>query len=199
MKKVHEVSALNHSSAGVVVFRKRPVINTKVFFDTRRTIAFDFGLRGNRRVAQFCFAPNSRNILINRGARSLNTAARNYISLHGQFLSTEAIIFASPAVRGPLVYFAGARSSTLAGHTMKAPLQTKHFFECVCDYVSWLHYGAKLSCATNVKALCVCFLRRKCEIDIANLNFIRSHGRPLHRTNILTSCHFHELLDRLHD
>lgn len=114
MKKVHEVSALNHSSAGVVVFRKRPVINTKVFFDTRRTIAFDFGLRGNRRVAQFCFAPNSRNILINRGARSLNTAARNYISLHGQFLSTEAIIFASPAVRGPLVYFAGARSSTLA-------------------------------------------------------------------------------------
>jgi hypothetical protein len=129
-------AALNHSSGGVV-FRKCPLINTKVFFwHGGRDIAFeaDFGAAWQSPCGTtLCFALDSRNILINRSL-SLNAAVRAIIFRRIPF-HPQKLLFPPPAVRGPLSFCRCASalqlhpdSLKISAHNERRRVQTKHFF-----------------------------------------------------------------------
>lgn len=129
-------AALNHSSGGVV-FRKCPLINTKVFFwHGGRDIAFeaDFGAAWQSPCGTtLCFALDSRNILINRSL-SLNAAVRAIIFRRIPF-HPQKLLFPPPAVRGPLSFCRCASAPTppwltqnQRAHNERRRVQTKHIF-----------------------------------------------------------------------
>lgn len=178
-KSVHDVTAINHSSAGVV-FRKRPVINTKVFFwHAAADCIWGWFCPAWQSPCGTTLLPTVRIFWLIE-ALSLNAAAACAI-IFAEFLSTEAIISVSRCAWA--ARFAGAPAAPpwlLQQQTMNARACKQNIFFQTRLRLRDAYYGAKLSCRDADRerlwkhSLFVFSVGSA--INIANLN-VRSHAR----------------------